>query len=200
MKKHMCLLVLLVMIFSGCNKDEDEVGNLANSRPLIDFCCKIYFEDQRINDSIAGLEKDIDYSVEKLQNPYTNGEAIETKRLLKSLYTLDCTIDNGAEKFWGWGFLFDTDELSQKPYIILTAHLMAPESVDRTLDVTFQLCSEAIFGDENVHIISVKYFYNPKESASRGFFVPAEECYIDGKPGKILDYDLNIMEFKVFDD
>ena len=197
MKKYMSLLVLLVMILSGC---KDEHVAVSNSRPLIDFCCIIYFEDQRINDSIAGLEKDIDYSVEKLQNPYTNGEAIETKKLLRSLYTMDCTFDNGAEKVWGWGLRFDTDKSSKKPYIILAAHLMAPESVDRTVDVTFQLCSEAIFGDENVHIISVKYFYNPKESASRGFFVPAEECYIDGKPGKILDYDLNIMEFKVFDD
>jgi len=197
MKKYMSLLVLLVMILSGC---KDEHVAVSNSRPLIDFCCIIYFEDQRINDSIAGLEKDIDYSVEKLQNPYTNGEAIETKKLLRSLYTMDCTIDNGAEKLWAKDFLFDTDELSQKPYIILTACTMAPESVDRTLDVTFQLCSEAIFGDENVHIISVKYYYNPKESAYRGLLIPAKECYIDGKPGKILDSDLNIMEFKVFDD
>ena len=192
MKKYTYILVLLVMILSGCKGDNEYAG-----LPIIGLYCKIYFEDQRINDSIAGLVEGIDYSVVEWHNPYTfpyaNGDIIETKRLLSSLYTMDCTIDNGAEKVGGRAFLFDTDELSQKPYIILWARRKAPGSIN-TFDVTYQLCSEAIFGDENVYTISVKYYYNPAVEPA------LIQCTINGKPGKILDSDLNIMELKVFDD
>ena len=130
-------------ILIGCSDENEE-----NSRPVINFWSKIYFEDQRINDSIAGLEKDIDYSVGKWSDPYTGGNTIETKKPLNSLYTIDCTFDNGADEIWGCSFLrFDTDELSEKSYIILTSHLMAPiQTNKKNHDVIYQLCSKAMFG------------------------------------------------------
>jgi len=54
--------------------------------------------------------------------------------------------------------------------------------------------------EEDVHNISIKYYYNPTEPPTPHGLIPARECYIDGKPGEILDPELNIVEFKVFDD
>lgn len=195
MKKYKYILsILLVIFFVRCDESDKP-----SPYPVV-FWSKIYFEDQQINDSIASLERHIDYSLGKWDDPYTNGDTIETKILRTFLYTINYSFDNENEYKDGGLLRFDVDESTGKSYLILRSGMsLYAMDYKGAHDATYKLYCPVIFGDKETHVITIKY-----QDISQGFnnmhLIPAKECYIDGKPGKILDYDLNIMEFKVFDD
>jgi len=196
MKKIICILPILVLIFLGC-KDEKDL----NSRPVIAFWSKIYFEDQCINDSIASLKRNIDYySIFEVSDIYTAGDTVVAKIPKPFLYTIDCSFNNGAEDINSHFQRFDTDEPTGKSYIILSGHMVMPIKNGGNHEIAYKLYCPSIFGDEEIHNITIKVSDLLLGDYTSAGLIPIKEFYFDGKPGNILDPELNIVEFKVFDD
>jgi len=197
MKKIIYILpILFAILFVRCDENEHI------SRPVIAFWSRIYFEDQRINDSIAGLKKNIDYySIFEVSDVYTAGDTILAKIPKPFLYTIDCSFDNGAEKMRGSAFSrFDTDESTGKSYIILASSMDLPIKHEGMHDVIYKLYCPSIFGDEEIHNITIKVSDLLWGDYTSTGLIPIKEFYFDGKKGEILDPELNIVEFKVFGD